>query len=105
MATAVVHKLLHHDHSNRESSLQPNQSPSPAQNDRDPAAMDLARDEEERMLAQWEEVNRPLSPAQITIDANQKMVGHSSQVLRQDHIELIKTMGTGKDTCNGRPYV
>jgi len=103
MATAVVHKLLHHDHSNRESSPQPNQLLSPAQNDQDPAAMDPARDEEKRMLAQWEEVKRPLSPAQIT-DANQKMVGHSSRVLRQEDFELVKTLGTGMDTCGGRLY-
>jgi len=56
--------------------------------------MDPARDEK-RMLAQWEEVKRPLSPAQITIDANQKMVGLSSRVLRQEDFELIKTLGTG----------
>lgn len=56
--------------------------------------MDPARDEEKRMLAQWEEVKRPLSPAQIT-DANQKMVGHSSRVLRQEDFELVKTLGTG----------
>ena len=103
MATAVVHKLLHHDHSNRESSPQPNQSPLPAQNDQDPAAMDPARNEK-RMLAQWEEVKRPLSPVQITIDANQKTVGHSSRVLRQEDFELIKTLGTGMDTCDGRLY-
>ena len=104
MATAVVHKLLHHDHSNRESSPQPNQMPSPVQNDQDPAAVDPARDKEKRMLAQWEEVKRPLSPAQIPIDANQKMVGHSSQVLRQEDFELVKTLGTGMDTCDGQLY-
>lgn len=56
--------------------------------------MDRDRDEEKHMLAQWE-VKRPLSPAQIAVDTNQKMVGHSSRVLRQEDFELIKTLGTG----------
>ena len=54
-----------------------------------------ARDEEKRSLAQWEEREGPLNPGEITKDPQHKMVGHSSQVLRQEDFELVKTLGTG----------
>lgn len=57
--------------------------------------MERAREEEKRTLAQWEEQKHPLNPDQVDQDPELKMVGHSSNVLRQDDFELIKTLGTG----------
>jgi hypothetical protein len=55
------------------------------------------RSDEKRKLAQWEE-KRPLSPSpnQSSVEANNKIVGQSSRVLRQQDFELIKTLGTGR---------
>lgn len=57
--------------------------------------MDRARDEEKHALAEWGEQQRPLEPGQIDQDPDRKMVGHSSNVLREEDFELIKTLGTG----------
>jgi hypothetical protein len=97
MASAAVHKLFH-PHSHREPD--PNkQSEQPGQqqtspHERQDSAMNQAREDEKRSLAQWEDQTHPLSPSQVH-DQDQKMVGHSSAVLRQEDFELIKTLGTG----------
>ena len=93
---AAVHKLLHpiEHHRSKEENSQTNQSSSSA-HDRQDSAMDRARDEEKRSLAQWQDLKTPLEPGQIDEDPDRKMVGHSSDVLRQDDFELIKTLGTG----------
>jgi len=57
-----------------------------------------ARDREKRKLMEWESQKKPLDYAQIMVDPNKKIVGHSSKVLRYDDFELIKTLGTG--TCH-----
>lgn len=57
--------------------------------------MERAYEEEKIKLAQWEDLKRPLSPGQIAVDANKKLVENSSCVLRQQDFELIKTLGTG----------
>ncbi|KAF2492684.1 serine/threonine-protein kinase YPK2/YKR2 [Lophium mytilinum] len=91
MASAVVHKLLHHARSHSEDHRDESPQPDPQELD----AMERVRDDEKRMLAQWEDTKRPLSPSQVHMDASRKIVGHSSRVLRQQDFELIKTLGTG----------
>jgi len=54
-----------------------------------------AREDEKSKLAAWEAENRPLEVTEITVDPQNKPVGHSSKVLRKDDFELIKTLGTG----------
>jgi protein kinase A len=94
---AAVHKLFHphshsHSKSEREDDSQNNHQPA-SPHERQDSAMDRAREEEKRALAQWEDQKRPLSPSQI--ESHRKTVGHSSQVLRQQDFELVKTLGTG----------
>ncbi|KAF2807301.1 Pkinase-domain-containing protein [Mytilinidion resinicola] len=91
MASAAVHKLLHHERSHPDD--QRDESPQPDPHELD--AMERVRDDEKRMLSQWEDTKRPLSPTQMHGDASRKIVGHSSRVLRQQDFELIKTLGTG----------
>lgn len=54
-----------------------------------------ARDDEKSKLAAWEADKRPLEYDQILVDPRDKVVGHSSKVLRRDDFELLKTLGTG----------
>jgi hypothetical protein len=61
--------------------------------------MERPREEEKRTLAQWEEQKHTLTPDEIDIDPEKKVVGHSSKVLRQEDFELIKTLGTGALSC------
>lgn len=63
--------------------------------DRSDSAMERPREEEKRSLAQWEDQKRTLSPDEIDKDPDNKVVGHSSKVLREEDFELIKTLGTG----------
>jgi len=88
MASAAVHKLLHphrsRDHGSHEGSER-----------QDSAAVERTRDEEKHALAQWGEHTRTLEPGQIAVDPDKKTVGHSSNVLRQEDFELVKTLGTG----------
>ncbi|KAF2652593.1 Pkinase-domain-containing protein [Lophiostoma macrostomum CBS 122681] len=92
---AAVHKLLHpHSHGRNSSKSEPEQHSS-SPHERQDSAMDRAREDEKRSLAQWEEHKRPLSPDKVASDPERKMVGHSSRVLRQDDFELVKTLGTG----------
>jgi hypothetical protein len=94
---AAVHKLLHphsHGRSSSNSKSEPEQH-STSPHERQDSAMDRAREDEKRSLAQWEEHKRPLSPDKVASDPERKMVGHSSQVLRQEDFELVKTLGTG----------
>ncbi|ORY12919.1 kinase-like domain-containing protein [Clohesyomyces aquaticus] len=98
MAAAVrntVSSVLHHHHSsgNREDSPHANQPPD--SNSTDSPAMERARDDEKQRLAHWEDHKSPLSPDQIADGGDERVVGHSSRVLRQDDFELIKTLGTG----------
>jgi protein kinase A len=90
MAAAAVKNLLHH-HRSREQDSPDAQST----HERQDSAMDRARDEEKHKIALWEEQKHPLEPGKIDQDPEQKMVGHSSSVLRQEDFELIKTLGTG----------
>jgi protein kinase A len=90
MAAAAVKNLLHH-HRSREQDAPGSQST----HERQDSAMDRARDEEKHNIALWENQKHPLEPGKIEQDPEQKMVGHSSNVLRQDDFELIKTLGTG----------
>ncbi|KAF9736586.1 hypothetical protein PMIN06_003426 [Paraphaeosphaeria minitans] len=84
---AAVHKLLH-PHRSRDQEKE-------EENERQKSATEHARDEEKHTLAQWGEKKAPLEPGQIDKHPDQKMVGHSSSVLRKDDFELIKTLGTG----------
>ncbi|KAH7112896.1 kinase-like domain-containing protein [Dendryphion nanum] len=99
---AAVHKLqgvfhAHHSHSNKErddSSSKSNNNHTPPHHERlDSTMVDRVRDDEKHALAQWEDHQGPLTPGQI--ESGQKTVGHSSQTLRQEDFELIKTLGTG----------
>jgi protein kinase A len=85
---AAVHKLLH-PHRSREQHRE-------EEHERHNSATERARDEEKHTLAQWGEKKAPLEPGQIDKDPDQKMVGHSSSVLRKEDFELIKTLGTGE---------
>lgn len=82
--------LLHH-HRSREQDASNDQST----HERQDSAMDRARDDEKHTIAQWVEQKRPLEPGMVDEDPERKMVGHSSNVLRQEDFELIKTLGTG----------
>lgn len=95
MAT-TVHKLLHPIQHHREAKegASPSQHSGPL-HDRNDSAMDRPREQEKHTLAQWEDQKRTLSPDEIDIDPDQKVVGHSSKVLREEDFELIKTLGTG----------
>jgi hypothetical protein len=63
--------------------------------DREGAQMDRAREDEKHNLLEWQAQTRPLSPSEIHKDPERKVVGHSSQSLRQEDFELVKTLGTG----------
>lgn len=56
-----------------------------------------AREDEKVKLESWEADKRPLSHAEITVDPQTKVVGHSSKHLRKEDFELIKTLGTGME--------
>lgn len=97
---ALVHKLLHprsHGHSDSDQAQESHsgQHSSGSHPERQDSAMDRAREDEKRTLSQWEDNKQPLSPDQVHEDPAQKPVGHSSEVLRQEDFELIKTLGTG----------
>ncbi|KAH9881141.1 hypothetical protein J1614_001636 [Plenodomus biglobosus] len=85
-----IHSLLHHHRDKKE----PQQHSGPL-HDRTDSAMERPREEEKQTLAQWEARKRTLSPDEIDVDPDQKVVGHSSKVLREEDFELIKTLGTG----------
>ena len=55
------------------------------------------KQEEKNLICHWESDSQktPLSPSQIAKDPSEKLVGHSSKVLRKDDFKLIKTIGTG----------
>ncbi|KAJ4408510.1 cytochrome c oxidase subunit 1 [Didymella pomorum] len=92
--STTVNRLLHpieHHREKKEGARQP----SVPLHDRNDSAMDKPREEEKRTLAQWEAQRHTLSPDEIDKDPEQKTVGHSSKVLRQEDFELIKTLGTG----------
>jgi protein kinase A len=96
MATSTMHSLLHpmQHHRDKKSGSQPHTQSGPL-HDRNDSAMDRPREEEKRTLAEWEERKTTLSPDEIDKDPAQKVVGHSSKVLREEDFELIKTLGTG----------
>jgi len=96
MAPAAMHSLLHpmKHHRDKQSGSQ-GQTHSGPLHDRNDSAMDRPREEEKRTLADWEAQKHTLSPDEIDKDPEQKVVGHSSKVLREEDFELIKTLGTG----------
>lgn len=58
------------------------------------AAQDASkRENEKQFIVHWEEEQRPLEPEEITID--HKRLGHSSNYLRPEDFQLLKTLGTG----------
>ncbi|KAI8931361.1 hypothetical protein NX059_012536 [Plenodomus lindquistii] len=85
-----IHSLLHHHHRDKKEPLH-----SGPLHDRTDSAMERPREEEKQTLAQWEAQKHVLSPDEIDIDPDKKVVGHSSKVLREEDFELIKTLGTG----------
>ncbi|KAF1931708.1 Pkinase-domain-containing protein [Didymella exigua CBS 183.55] len=93
MAT-TVNRLLHPIEHHREKK-EGARKPSVPLHDRNDSAMDKPREAEKRSLVQWEAQRHTLSPDDIHKDPQQKPVGHSSKVLRQEDFELIKTLGTG----------
>ncbi|KAF2681758.1 Pkinase-domain-containing protein [Lentithecium fluviatile CBS 122367] len=93
MAAAAVKNLLHHHRSREQDGLDGPDAQST--HERQDSAMERARDEEKHNIALWGEQKRPLEPGRIDEDPDHKMVGHSSNVLRQEDFELIKTLGTG----------
>jgi protein kinase A len=98
---STMHNLLHpmQHHRDRKSGSQPHAHSGPL-HDRNDSAMDRPREEEKRMLADWEGKKHTLSPDEIDIDPETKAVGHSSKVLREEDFELIKTLGTGAPRPN-----
>ncbi|KAF2646311.1 serine/threonine-protein kinase YPK2/YKR2 [Massarina eburnea CBS 473.64] len=93
MASAAMHKLLH-PHRSREENHPGQQNPASSHERQDSAGMERVREEEKHNLMQWEEQKHPLAPGQIQ-NQEQKHVGYSSEALRQEDFELIKTLGTG----------
>ncbi|KAF1958056.1 serine/threonine-protein kinase YPK2/YKR2 [Byssothecium circinans] len=90
MTNGTIQKLLH-PHRSRDENDASNHSGS---HERQDSGMERTREEEKHNLMQWEEQKQPLEPGQIE-HQDQKTVGHSSHVLRQEDFELIKTLGTG----------
>ncbi|KAH6448648.1 hypothetical protein HBI59_086480 [Parastagonospora nodorum] len=88
---SLLHPMQHH-RDKKEGSSPHHSGPL---HDRNDSAMDRPREEEKRTLAQWEQQKGTLSPDEIYKDPEQKVVGHSSKVLREEDFELIKTLGTG----------
>lgn len=88
---SLLHPMQHH-RDKKEGSSPHHSGPL---HDRNDSAMDRPREEEKRTLAQWEQQKGTLSPDEIHKDPEQKVVGHSSKVLREEDFELIKTLGTG----------
>ncbi|KAF1999021.1 Pkinase-domain-containing protein [Amniculicola lignicola CBS 123094] len=91
---AKIHQMLHH-HSSSKDSGAPSEPDSTSPFERQDSAMDRAREDEKRALAQWEDKQRPMSPGEVHMDPERKAVGHSSRTLRKQDFELIKTLGTG----------
>ncbi|KAF3045237.1 serine/threonine protein kinase, AGC [Didymella heteroderae] len=92
--STTVNRLLHpieHHREKKEGARQP----SVPLHDRNDSAMDKPREKEKHTLAQWEAQRHTLSPDEIDKGPEQKTVGHSSKVLREEDFELIKTLGTG----------
>ncbi|KAF1919386.1 kinase-like domain-containing protein [Ampelomyces quisqualis] len=89
---SLLHPMQHHRDKKEGAQSQHHAGPL---HDRNDSAMDRPREEEKRTLAQWEDTKHPLSPDEIDIDPDKKVVGHSSKVLREEDFELIKTLGTG----------
>lgn len=83
---AAVHKLLHHGH---HSSSQNDPAPT-SPHDHQNSAMDRAREDEKCSLAHWED-----QKGQTGANPDDKRVGNSSPLLRQEDFELVKTLGTG----------
>ncbi|KAF2454022.1 kinase-like domain-containing protein [Lineolata rhizophorae] len=71
-----------------------NSAPRPREHTEDPDIV-AAREREKQQLIQWETQREPLTPSEILIEPDQKVVGHSSKYLRCEDFELIKTLGTG----------
>lgn len=99
---AAVHKLLNVHHRSGDTSSQASQ-PATSPHERPDSAMDRARDSEKHALAQWGDRKQPLEPDQVDEHPDRKTVGHSSNVLRQEDFELIKTLGTGMQASAPRP--
>lgn len=93
MAT-TVNRLLHPIEHHREKKEGARKTSVPL-HDRNDSAMDKPREDEKHTLAQWEAQRGTLSHDDIDKDPEQKTVGHSSKVLREEDFELIKTLGTG----------
>ncbi|KAF2014642.1 Pkinase-domain-containing protein [Aaosphaeria arxii CBS 175.79] len=90
---AAVHKLLHpHSHSHSKSKDDSSKSDH-LSHERQDSGLERIRADEKHSLAQWQSNQQPLNPDQIESDS--KRVGQSSQVLRQEDFELVKTLGTG----------
>lgn len=52
--------------------------------------------QEKQFIADFYNHSKPLAPNQITSDPHNKELGTSSQQLRVQDFELLKTLGTGK---------
>jgi hypothetical protein len=122
---AAVHKLLHpHSHSHRanqdnktagaddqqqQQHAQPAAEPESQQQPEQQTAeqpdpqMERDRRDEKQALAQWDINQRPLNPDEIHENPENKALGHTSRVLRQEDFELIKTLGTGAPLCS--PFI
>lgn len=68
-----------------------------AQNARDFTEQDdtSPRQDEKRFIVHWEEEKGILEPNEITVDPERKRLGHTSNSLRVEDFNLIKTLGTG----------
>ena len=94
-ATAISHLLphIHRNGSVKSPSISKDEKPRKGEDEEHFCAR--RREDEKRMLADWEAGKRPLEPAEIAVDPNRKIVGHSSKHLRCEDFQLLKTLGTG----------
>jgi protein kinase A len=99
MAATISH-FLPHIHRSRSSSLKSasfsKDGGKPRKGEDEEQYCARRREEEKRMLADWEAEKRPLEPAEIAVDPSKKVVGHSSKHLRCEDFQLLKTLGTGR---------
>lgn len=54
------------------------------------------RQQEKRIIADWQAEKTPLDPDAVATDPAKKRVGHSSRHLRCEDFDLLKTLGTGR---------
>ncbi|KAK7551461.1 kinase-like domain-containing protein [Phyllosticta citricarpa] len=91
-ASSAMHHLVPHSLRNNH-----NQNGTTAAADHSSRTPDEAqmRQQEKRIIADWQAEKAPLDPDAVATDPAKKRVGHSSRHLRCEDFDLLKTLGTG----------